>query len=155
MLFEPKFRFLKIIWRVISFFLGGGRSIQLSYGDNYEIPLILRGFSHSGQGPGLYSEAVSIRKMAFLLMDFRPLKTTFEKLFILPILEKRSNHDAIQTEALILKILWRVMFFFEGGALYPTKLRIQLFYYTAFSCRMARFLCIENCLFHWKRRLSL
>ena len=92
--------------------LGGGRSIQLSYGDNYEIPLILRGFSHSGQGPGLYSEAVSIRKMAFLLLDFRPLKTTFEKLFMLPILEKRSNHDAIQTEALILKILWRVMFFF-------------------------------------------
>ena len=50
--------------------LGGGRSIQLSYGDNYEIPLILRGFSRSGQGSGLYSEAVSIRKMAFLLMDF-------------------------------------------------------------------------------------
>ena len=92
--------------------LGGMCSIQLSYGDNYEISLILRGFSRSGQGPGLYSEAVSIRKMAFLLMDFRPLKTTFEKLFMLPILEKRSNHDAIQTEALILKILWRVMFFF-------------------------------------------
>ncbi len=55
--------------------------------------------------------------MAFLLMDFRPLKTTFEKLFMLPILEKRSNHDAIQTEALILKILWRVMFFFWGNAL--------------------------------------
>ena len=92
--------------------LGGGRSIQLSYGDNYEISLILRGFSHSGQGSGLYSEAISIRRMDFLLMDFRPLKTTFEKLFMLPILEKRSNHDAIQTEALILKILWRVMFFF-------------------------------------------
>ena len=92
--------------------LGGGRSIQLSYGDNYEIPLILRGFSRSGQGSGLYSEAVFIRKMAFLLMDFRPLKTTFEKLFLFQMLEKRSNHDAIQTEALILKILWRVMFFF-------------------------------------------
>ena len=36
--------------------LGGGRSIQLSYGDNYEFSLILRGFSRSGQGPGLYSE---------------------------------------------------------------------------------------------------
>ena len=35
--FEPKLRFLKIIWRVISFFLGGGCSIQLSYGDTYEI----------------------------------------------------------------------------------------------------------------------
>ena len=92
--------------------LGGGRSIQLSYGDNYEIPLILRGFLHSGQGPGLYSEAISIRRMAFLLMDFRPLKTVFEKLFLFPILEKRSNHDAIQTEALILKILWCVMSFF-------------------------------------------
>ncbi len=31
--FEPKFRFLKIIWRVISFFLGGVCSIQLSYCD--------------------------------------------------------------------------------------------------------------------------
>ena len=50
--------------------------------------------------------------MAFLLMDFRPLKATFEKMFIFPTLEKHSNHDAIQTEALILKILWRVMFFF-------------------------------------------
>ena len=55
--------------------------------------------------------------MAFLLMDFRPLKTTFEKLFMLPILEKRLSHDAIQTEALILKILWRVMFFFWGNTL--------------------------------------
>ena len=95
-----------------AFRLGGGRSIQLSYGDNYGIPLILRRFSRSGQGSGLYSEAVSIRKMAFLLMDFRPLKTTFEKLFLFPMLEKRLSHDAIQTEALILKILWRVMFFF-------------------------------------------
>ena len=92
--------------------LGGGRSIQLSYGDNYEISLILRGFSRSGQGSGLYSEAISIRKMAFLPMDFRPLKAVFEKLFMPPILEKRLSHDAIQTEALILKILWRVMFFF-------------------------------------------
>ena len=92
--------------------LGGGRSIQLSYGDNYEISLNLRGFLRSGQGSGLYSEAVSIRKMAFLPMDFRPLKATFEKMFIFPTLEKRLNHDAIQTEALILKILWRVMFFF-------------------------------------------
>ena len=95
-----------------AFRLGGGRSIQLSYGDNYEIPLNLHGFSHSGQGPGLYSEAVSIRKMAFLLMDFRPLKAVFEKLFLFPMLEKRLNHDAIQTEALILKILWRVISFF-------------------------------------------
>ena len=54
--------------------LGDGRSIQLSYGDNYEFSLILRGFSRSGQDPGLYSEAISIRRMAFLRMDFRPLK---------------------------------------------------------------------------------
>ena len=38
--FEPKLRFLKIIWRVISFLLGGGRSIQLSYRD---IPIITPG----------------------------------------------------------------------------------------------------------------
>ena len=28
---EPKFRFFKIKWRMIASFLGGGRSIQLSY----------------------------------------------------------------------------------------------------------------------------
>ena len=106
-----------------AFRLGGGRSIQLSYGDNYEIPLILRVFSHSGQGPGLYSEAVSIRKMAFLPMDFRPLKTTFEKLFMLPILEKRLNHDTIRTKVQIFKNhLARDILFLRRRVLYPAEL---------------------------------
>ena len=83
--------------------LGGGRSIQLSYGDKYEISLILRGFLRSSQGSGLYSEAISIRRMAFLLMDFRPLKAVFEKLFLFPMLEKRSNHEATRTEVQIFK----------------------------------------------------
>lgn len=98
-----------------AFRLGGGRSIQLSYGDNYEFSLILRGFPRSGQGPGLYSEAISIRRMDFLLMDFRPLKAVFEKLFLFPMLEKRLNHDAIRTKAQILKIIWHVISFFLGG----------------------------------------
>ena len=42
--FEPKFRFLKIIWRVISFFLGGERSILLSYRDIYSIFGLFPGF---------------------------------------------------------------------------------------------------------------
>ena len=152
--FEPKLRFLKIIWRVISFFLGGvcsiqlsywdifkiyaiftarrnrticrlggGRSIQLSYGDNYEFSLILRGFSRSSQGPGLYSEAISIRRMAFLLMDFRPLKAVFEKLFLFPMLEKRLNPDAIRTKAQIFKNhLARDILFLRRRVLYPAEL---------------------------------
>ena len=103
--------------------LGGGRSIQLSYGDNYEFSLILRGFSRSGQGPGLYSEAISIRRMAFLLMDFRPLKAVFEKLFLFPMLEKRLNHDAIRTKAQIFKNhLARDILFLRRHVLYPTEL---------------------------------
>ena len=106
-----------------AFRLGGGRSIQLSYGDNYEFSLILRGFSRSGQGPGLYSEAISIRRMAFLLMDFRPLKAVFEKLFLFPMLEKRSNHDAIRTKAQIFKNhLARDILFLRRRVLYPTEL---------------------------------
>ena len=106
-----------------AFRLGGGRSIQLSYGDNYEISLILRGFLRSGQGPGLYSEAISIRRMAFLLMDFRPLKAIFEKLFLFPMLEKRLNHDAIRTKAQIFKNhLARDILFLRRRVLYPAEL---------------------------------
>jgi hypothetical protein len=107
-------------WSPLSCPLGGGRSIQLSYGDNYEISLILRGFLRSGQGPGLYSEAISIRRMAFLLMDFRPLKAIFEKLFLFPMLEKRLNHDAIRTKAQIFKNhLARDILFLRRRLLYP------------------------------------
>ena len=111
-------------WSALSCPLGGGRSIQLSYGDNYEFSLILRGFTRSGQGPGLYSEAISIRRMAFLLMDFRPLKAVFEKLFLFPMLEKRLNHDAIRTKAQIFKNhLARDILFLRRRPLYPTELR--------------------------------
>jgi len=56
--------------------------------------------------------------MAFLLIDFRPLKATFEKMFIFPTLGKHLNHDAIQTEALILKNpLARDVLFLRGSAL--------------------------------------
>ena len=44
-----------------AFRLGGERSILLSYRDNYEISLILRGFPRPGQGADLYSEAIFIR----------------------------------------------------------------------------------------------
>ena len=55
--------------------------------------------------------------MAFLLMDFRPLKTTFEKLFMLPTLEKRLSHDAIQTKVQIKKHLASDILFLRGNAL--------------------------------------
>ena len=61
--------------------------------------------------------------MAFLLMDFRPLKAVFEKLFMPPILEKRLNHDAIRTKVQIFKNhLARDILFLRRRVLYPTEL---------------------------------
>jgi len=61
--------------------------------------------------------------MAFLLMDFRPLKAVFEKLFMPPILEKRLNHDAIRTKVQIFKNhLARDILFLRRRTLYPTEL---------------------------------
>ena len=45
------------------------------------------------------------------------MKTTFEKLFMLPILEKRLNHDAIQTKVQIKKHLASDILFLRGSAL--------------------------------------
>lgn len=59
--------------------------------------------------------------MAFLLMDFRPLKAVFEKLFMPPILEKRLNHDAIRTKVQIFKNhLARDILFLRRRMLHPT-----------------------------------
>ena len=61
--------------------------------------------------------------MAFLLMDFRPLKAVFEKLFMPPILEKRLNHDAIRTKVQIFKNhLARDILFLRRRPLYTTEL---------------------------------
>lgn len=58
--------------------------------------------------------------MAFLLMDFRPLKAVFEKLFMPPILEKRLNHDAIRTKVQIFKNhLAHDILFLRRRLLYP------------------------------------
>ena len=65
--------------------------------------------------------------MAFLLMDFRPLKAVFEKLFLFQMLEKRLNHDAIRTKAQIFKNhLARDILFLRRLALYPTELQTRI-----------------------------
>ena len=65
--------------------------------------------------------------MAFLLMDFRPLKATFEKLFMPPILEKRLNHDAIRTKIQIFKNhLARDILFLRRRTLYPAELQARV-----------------------------
>jgi len=65
--------------------------------------------------------------MAFLLMDFRPLKAVFEKLFMPPILEKRLNHDAIRTKVQIFKNhLARDILFLRRRVLYPAELLRQV-----------------------------
>lgn len=43
-----------LLVEISSVLLGGGRSIQLSYRDIYEISLILRGFLRFVQGDDLY-----------------------------------------------------------------------------------------------------
>ena len=61
--------------------------------------------------------------MAFLLMDFRPLKAVFEKLFLFPMLEKRSNHDATRTEVQIFKNqMAHDILFLRRRVLYPAEL---------------------------------
>lgn len=60
-------------------------------------------------------------------MDFRPLKATFEKLFMPPILEKRLNHYAIRTKIQIFKNhLARDILFLRRGTLYPAELLARI-----------------------------
>ena len=111
------------------FFLGGGRSILLSYRDIYEISLILRGFLRFVQGDDLYFRGKIHQKNGHFANGFLPLESNLLKNVLLPRRQKSAEFTTpFEPDFRFQKIIWPVINIFLGGVC-----SIQLSYWDVFN----------------------
>ena len=97
-------------------FLGGGRSILLSYRDIYEISLILRGFSRFVQGDDLYFRGKIHQKNGHFANGFLPHESIFLKNVPLPRRQKNAEFTTpLEPDFRFQKNIWPVINIFLGG----------------------------------------